>query len=492
MYPTLDFARWKTPPMPHQIEAVQWVLADSEPGRKDPVAALYHTMGVGKSKMVIDAAGELFLAGEVDTVVVFCPAAVRFNWADSDLGQVAQHSWVPTRCQVLKETSDLVPDDYQALTWVVVSYDWARSRQGAAKLRQELAGRKLLWVADESQRLQSHSAETTKQCTMLRRELKGRAVLLSGTPMGNRYILSLYSQMQFLSPEVLRYQNFFHFRARHCLMGGHHHKQVLKYFDTDLITRQLRPYVLRRTEFAQLPPKGYQVLEVPLNPGTWQLYKQMRDDMVAWLGSQPEDTSVAVNGLVRLVRLAQLTSGLIGGVNGDEERLLSTEKQDFVLGWLREHQAVEGDRRVVIWSRFRAEGARLRRELESMGRRVFALVGGQPEREREAALREFQAGAEPAQADLVGQPQAGGVGVELPAADTELFISNVESLIDRQQAEDRLRRLNQKAKHINVLDVLATGPAGQRTIDHTIYGRLRSGQELHSMTYNQWRKSLME
>lgn len=488
----MNVDRWKTRPMPHQVEGVQWILNDSEPGRKESVAALFDIMGSGKSKQVVDAAGELFLAKEIDTVCVFCPAAVRFNWADSELGQVAQHSWVPTRCQVLRDMQDFVPDGTDALNWVVVSYDWARSRQGAAKLRHELAGRKLLWVADESQRLQAHSAETTKQCTMLRRELKGRAINLSGTPMGNRYILSLYSQMQFLSPEILRYQNFFHFRARHCLMGGHHHKQVLKYFDVDLINRQLKPYVLRRTQFAQLPPKGYQVLEVPLSPGTWALYKQMRDDMVVWLSSKPEDASIAVNGLVRIVRLAQLTSGIIGGVNGDEERLLSTEKQDFVLGWLREHADPEAKRPVVIWARFRPELLRLRRELESIGRRVFTLVGRQPEREREAALREFQAGAPPAQADLVGQPQAGGVGVELPAADTELFISNVHSLIDRQQAEDRLCRLNQKAKHLNVIDILATGPAGQKTIDHAIYSSLKAGHELHNLTMRQWRQSLME
>ena len=477
--------------MSHQVEGAQWLLGP-QPGRTADVAALFDTMGSGKSKQVVDAADELFLAGEVDTVVIVCPAAVRFNWADQELGQVSQHSWVPTRCQVLSSIKDMVPDDHLVLTWVVVSYEWARSIQGAAKLRQELKGRRLLWVADESHRLQSHSAETTKQLTHLRRELGGRAVLLSGTPMGNRYILSLYSQMQFLSPEILRYANFYHYRARHCVMGGHHHKQVLKYLDTDLIARQLRPYVLRRTEFAQLPKKGYQVLEVPLSSGTWVLYKQMRDAMVAWLSSQPEDSSVAQNGLVRLLRLAQLTSGFIGGFDDNEAREVSQEKQAFLLGWLREHEELEGQGKVVIWVRFRPELFRLRRGLESLGRRVFAIYGGQPEPEREAAQREFAAGAEPGQADLVGQPQAGGVGLNLPAADLELFISNVHALIDREQAEDRLRRVDRVNKHINVIDLLATGPQGQRTIDHQLYQSLRSGRELHTQTMRQWRKSLME
>lgn len=475
---------WATRPMPHQVEGVQHLL-------QQPSAALFDRMGSGKSKQVVDAACELFLVGQVDTVLVLCPAAVRFNWADPDLGQVAKHAWVPTVCQVVSSQQDFVAQNPAALTWVVVSYEWAKSRVGLAKLREELKGRSLLMVADESHRLQSHKSQTTVELTKLRDELKGRGVLLSGTPMGNRYILSLWGQLRFLDKRILPYQNFYHFRARHCVMGGYHNKQVLKYHDTELLDRQLAPYVLRRSAM-KLPSKTYSVFEVPLSPRTWKLYRQMRDDLVAWLSSKPGDSSVALNGLTQVLRLAQLTSGILGGFEDHGAREVSTEKQDFLLRWFSELKGLEEPVRFVVWARFRPEMFRLRRELAKLGIREYGLYGGQPKQERDAAVREFQAGSSTTEAVLVGQTEAGGTGLNLPTAHREVFLSHVHALLGRQQAEDRLVRLDSQFEGVQVWDVLATGPNGEKTVDHQIYKNLQAGRELHELTMSQWRSQLLE
>ena len=480
----------RTPPLPHQVDGTAWIKGPV-PGRVAPAAALFDIMGSGKSKQVVDAACELFEVKEINTVVVFCPAAVKFSWADPDLGQVAQHGWVPTVVVELKSEGDFVPDTPGALTWVVVSYDWARSKRGLEKLRQELQGRKLLMVADESHRLGNHRAETTRVLTDLRDSLGGRGVLLSGTPMTNRYVLSLYSQFRWLDKRILPFQNFYHFRARFCQLGGPHNRVVLRYFDLDFLDRLLRPYVLRRTD-VKLPKKTYQQFEVPLTPATWKLYREMRDEMVAWLSDQPGDQSVAVNGFEKILRLAQLTSGILGGLDGEDAREISAEKNDFLLGWFRELKDLEEPVRFVVWCRFRPELPRLLRGVAALGIRGFRLAGGQSPREREEAIREFQQGDPGADAVLAAQPQAGGAGLNFSKCHREVFVSHVHALLDRQQAEDRLSRLDSVDQNLQIWDLLATGPAGQKTIDHLILKNMRAGVELHRLTMAQWRKSLTE
>ena len=486
----IDPTKWKTAPLPHQTDGVRWIV-EPQPGRQADVSALFDVMGSGKSKQVVDAACELYQAGEINTVVIFCPAAVRFGWADLELGQIATHGWVPSTCQVLKSVDDFVPNlrKEDGLSWVAISYEWARSKTGLEKLWLELTGRKIFWIVDESHRLQTHNSTTTKELTKLHDELGGRAVELSGTPMGNRYILSLWGQMRFLSKKILPYENFYHYRARYCQMGGFQNKKVVKYFDTDQLTRLLKPYVLRRTN-VKLPMKTYKVFEVPLSNETWKTYKQLRDDAVALLSEQPQDRLLTTNAMVQLLRLTQLTSGLIGGLDGEHARLISTEKQDWLLNWLDELREQEESARVVVWCRWRDEVPRLSYALNQTHIKNMKLVGGQSERERETTLRELKEGF--GDVVVIGQPQAGGSGVNAPTFRRQVFLSHVEALLDRQQAEDRLVRTDSTFAGVEVIDVLATGPQGQQTVDHKIYRNVRAGISMHTMTMAQWRSALKD
>jgi hypothetical protein len=218
----------------------------------------------------------------------------------------------------------------------------------------------------------------------------------------------------------------------------------------------------------------------------------MRDEMVAWLSDQPGDQSVAVNGFEKILRLAQLTSGILGGLDGEDAREISAEKNDFLLGWFRELKDLEEPVRFVVWCRFRPELPRLLRGVAALGIRGFRLAGGQSPREREEAIREFQQGDPGADAVLAAQPQAGGAGLNFSKCHREVFVSHVHALLDRQQAEDRLSRLDSVDQNLQIWDLLATGPAGQKTIDHLILKNMRAGVELHRLTMAQWRKSLTE
>lgn len=486
-------ARWKTTPTPDQVLGTE-LLCSRE------ACALFDTMGFGKSKQLIDAAGELYLQQEIDTVLLSCPASLKFNWVDPELGQLAQHSWVDTEVHEFV-SEDTVILSQGGLLWVVVSYELGArgttsSKSGTALGRvlelvvNELQDRRVLYAADESHWLKNHKSLQTRAWTELRRQLARRAVIMTGTPMGNGYLLDLFSQYYLLNPKILNYQNYYHMRARHCWMGGWQNKQIWRWYDPEVVMEKTQPYTLRRTRIEGLEEKRREIHTVPLTLGSWLRYKQMRDECLVWLSST--EASVAEHAFTRVLRLSQLTSGLLGGVDDTGEmRELSQEKVDHLVGWLRELEDHQESTRFILWCRFRQEIHRLCRVLQALGRRVFPLLGGQPGREREAALREFMEGDPGAPALLVAQIQAGGLGNSYHrTCSRAFFVSNGTSLIARAQAEDRIWRRGQQ-NTCCYWDLLATGPQGQRTIDHTSLTFLRRGIDLNQVTAAQWREELM-
>ena len=92
---------------------------------------------------------------------------------------------------------------------------------------------------------------------------------------------------------------------------------------------------------------------------------------------------------------------------------------------------------------------------------------------------------------LIAQPHAGGHGLNLVAASEAIYLSNDFALGIRLQSEDRCHRPGQVNK-VLYTDVLATGPAGQKTIDHAIFKALRAKKSVADMTCSEWRKELSD
>lgn len=90
---------------------------------------------------------------------------------------------------------------------------------------------------------------------------------------------------------------------------------------------------------------------------------------------------------------------------------------------------------------------------------------------------------------LLAQPHAGGHGLNLQVASEAIYLSNDWSWGVRAQSEDRAHRSGQ-TKNLLIMDVIATGPKGQPTIDSVILKALRDKQDLATFTCAMWRKEL--
>lgn len=507
----LDVSKFKTPAFAHQIEGVKLLL-------RHPAFAIFDEMGAGKSKQVIDTACVLANGDKIDTVVVLAPASVRSVWLDAETGEIRKHAWIPSR--VLEFHSprggtrwrEIWRHGERRLTWIVTNYEFIRSETNRSWLLKGLEDKKTFLVLDESSYVKNRASKQTHAAGKVRQRCS-RVVLLNGTPVSNSP-LDLWAQMMILDQRILgnRFKNFYQFKYHYAIMGGWHEKQVLGYKNLEELQQLVAPYAVRRlkADCLDLPPKLFTVREVALREETWKIYQTLRRHALVALTEAEE--KLEPNAAVRIVRLAQLTSGIIGGLSVDpageldfvEEGELSTdpnveltkdvsrEKLDWVLAYLKEETSAKS---VIVWCRFRRERERLAKELRDDRHSpwsVAEIYGGQAPASRSAALALMKPTNTTAErVVLVAQPKAGGFGLDLTRATEAVYLSNDFSLTTRLQSIDRPHRPGQQHA-VTYVDVLATGPKGQRTIDHTIRRALGKMENLAAWTASVWRRALSE
>jgi SNF2 family DNA or RNA helicase len=510
--------------------------------------------------------------------LIIAPASVRAVWFDPELGELKKHLWDSTPAVITEyharrrswETEASKNDKSNKLHIFITNFEFVRSKHRLEALLPFCTAKTLL-VLDEASAVKGYKTAQTKACMKLRQRC-GRVVLLNGTPIANSP-LDMFSQGNLLDPRILATKSYFHFRARYALMGGWMQKAIVGFQNLEDMQARFKPYVLRRlkSECLDLPEKLPPVtLTATLTSETWKIYKQMRDDMIAWLSAST--VAVSMQAGVKAMRLSQITAGFLGGVedaepddllfddSDDSERPewlskyqsdattgdklnrsnvtrpptnptqeIGREKLNLFLEWLDDRLVEDPNLKLLAWCRFRPEVARLLKELDELihvmpnlktpeaianwkndpKRRiqVGAIWGGQTkdrfkmvngERilvkmgERNEALRLLDPRTMPeGPVIVVGTPASGSMGINLSGAHTVIYISNDFSLKNYLQSADRVHRPGQ-VHAVSYTEMIATGPDGQKTVDHTIIKALRNKENIATWTTSAWIAALQD
>lgn len=316
--------------------------------------------------------------------------------------------------------------------------------------------------------------------------------------------------------------------------------RVTSWTNLDDLARRFAPWTVRRlqADCLDLPPKLDPVtVSVALDDEEWRHYRSMRDKLVAWLldGRVATASSAAIKSL----RLSQITSGFLSGIEDalpidpaaafltewgelvdgrtwaevDEIREeaagepkpkrtpevleIGRSKLDVTLRFLREKLETLPNFKAVVWVRFRPELARMIREFEKMqadfaGLEVAQIHGAQKRAARQRALRLLKPETSPAAPILVGGTfGTGSYGLDFTASHTSLAASYDASLGKFLQSADRVYGPGQE-EPVAYFDVVATGPKGQKTIDHHLVGLRRENKSIADWTTDHWVKLLTE
>lgn len=513
----LNPTRYKLPPYKHQLQGVKTLLTH-------PTYALFWKMRTGKTKTIIDTACELFEAGQIDTVLIVAPAQVRDIWTEKEFGEIKTHDWSGAKTYVYREYNSLFLP-FGKPCYVAASVEFLRQAGPRNNypmvddLLAALGGRRVWFVYDEASTLGDWKSNNTKAMIELRQgDPIKRATILDGTPRGNSH-LSFYSKFKVLNKEILGCKTFYHFRARYSEMVKVPHKwvvdpetkerkvvathcEVVKEKNGEDFARRTAPYCqFLEQDVLDMPKKVPGILTVAMNEKAWKIYTQMRDEMVAEF-----DTGVAsvAHAAVKCVRLAQLCAGFLGGVQEfsktifdgfsptfDVTEPITTEVHnaptEMLMGWLKLRLAEDRNFKAVIWSRFVPEIERLVARLDEADIVYGFKYGDGVDYHNELhPLSKYEGPY-----ILVCQPQAAQYGNNFSKARTSLFLSQDYNRVTRAQAAERVQA-HGAGETTSEIDVVVTGPRGQKTVVHDIIHSVREREDAEKRTAAEWKRVLLE
>ncbi|MFT5760276.1 MAG: superfamily II DNA or RNA helicase, partial [Alteromonadaceae bacterium] len=287
-------------------------------------------------------------------------------------------------------------------------------------------------ILDEAHYIKNTKTKLYQAFMSLKAEHK---LCLTGTPMEN-HLGEFWAQFNFLLPGFLGGQRQFTklFRTPIEKHGELERKQLLN--------QRIKPFILRRTKdkiATELPPKTEIVQKLRIEGKQAELYESVRlamdsrlKDIIADKGLKRSQIEV----LDALLKLRQVCN---------HPKLLSLEgakkvnqsaKLDYLMETLPEQ--IDEGRKILIFSQFTSMLALIEDELVAEGIDFVKLTGATTKRQE--VVDKFQRGEVPV---FLISLRAGGVGLNLTAADTVIHFDPWWNPAVENQATDRAYRIGQ-------------------------------------------------
>lgn len=342
--------RFKTPPMKHQRKCwdISWQLE---------YFAVLMEQGTGKTKVIIDTAGALFLAGLIDCLIAIGPneGDVPDNWID----QIAEHlpSNIDRRALRISSGHQTVidkrkmeqiakPGNTGGLNIVTTNIEAIRKGSPIFNYLLKLCrDKRVLLVIDESTRIKAKQAAQTKGALKLAANANYRRIATGlMNPQGP---LDSWSQMEFLKPGLLGFDSFTAFRSHYCAMLPPEHglvrhiaekkaariqdpgkraeyvtkmKGIIQlparnaaglpiYKNQDDLAKRIAKVSFRvlKEDCLDLPPKVYNKRYVDLTPKQREIYDQVKRELIAeFVHNGRIVTMTPQLTITRLLRLQQI------------------------------------------------------------------------------------------------------------------------------------------------------------------------------------------
>ena len=287
-------------------------------------------------------------------------------------------------------------------------------------------------ILDEAQNIKNARSKTSQVIF----KLKARHRLcMTGTPMEN-HLGELWSLFHFLMPGFLGTQDRFNrlFRSPIEKQGDYDRQQQLH--------KRIKPFMLRRTKemvATELPEKTEMIRTVPLSGKQRDLYETVRLAMDEKVREEISKKGLARSQIMILDALLKLRQTCC------DPRLLSLSKAKDVhvsakLEMLMEMvpEMIEEGRKIIIFSQFVKMLGFIEEEINKLNI-PYAKLTGQT-RNRDDVIMSFQEGD--ALIFLISL-KAGGVGLNLTAADTVIHYDPWWNPAVERQATDRAYRIGQ-------------------------------------------------
>lgn len=400
-------------------------------------------MGLGKTLQVIAHVLAQKEAGRGGCTLVVCPASLVYNW----MSEISRFAPGLATVAVLgtKAARRVLIGGHEGADVLVTSYDLLRRDV------EEYAPLHLSRVVlDEAQYIKNPKAQVTRAVKCLDADVR---LALTGTPIENR-LAELWSIFDFLMPGYLGTRDQFAKRYEGPVEAGEHDGRRL-------LRCAIGPFVLRRLKsevLADLPEKTESVVYSQMSPRQRKLYLATQDRLALQVQHMdkggprgPERLKV----LAELTRLRQICCDprlCLDGYEGGSAKLETC--LELV------SQARDAGHRVLVFSQFASMLDLIGQRLSAAHVTWFQLTGRTSKEARERLVRRFQAG----EADVfLVSLKAGGVGLNLTAADVVIHYDPWWNVAAQDQATDRAYRIGQR-RDVSVMRLVVEGTVEEKIV----------------------------
>lgn len=359
-------------------------------------------------------------------VLIVAPTSVIFNWANEIEKFTPQLSYKVLHGTKRKEFFD-AQDCFTNVNIVITSY---------ALIVKDLAfyqEQKFYYlILDEAHYIKNTKTKLYKSFLELTSQHK---LCLTGTPMEN-HLGEFWAQFNFLLPGFLGGQKQFTKLFRTPIEK--HGEQARK----ALLNQRIRPFLLRRTKAkiaTELPPKTEIIQTLRIEGKQAELYETVRlamderlKEIIASKGLKRSQIEI-LDALLKLRQVCNHPKLL--SLKG-AQKINQSAKLDYLMETLPEQ--IDEGRKILIFSQFTSMLALIEEELTAENIAYVKLTGSTTN--RQAVVDKFQQGEVPV---FLISLRAGGVGLNLTAADTVIHFDPWWNPAVENQATDRAHRIGQ-------------------------------------------------
>jgi len=423
----------------YQRDGLRWMNALAEAGTGGVLA---DDMGLGKTLQLITHLLALKESGQLDApALVVVPTSLVPNWVSEvarfapSLRLLALHG--PQRAETFTRMAE---NDVILTTYALLP------RDVEALKKQPFS----LVVLDEAQQVKNPRTQARRALLALKIP---RCLCLTGTPLEN-HLGELWSQIDLAVPGLLGDEGAFrrHYRA-----------PIEKHQDTavqERLNRRIAPFILRRTKAqvaSELPAKTEITRRVVMESRQRDLYESLRLSLAEELREVIAQRGIAHSGIVVLDALLKLRQVCcdprlvkLEAARGVRESAKFELLMDMLPALLAE------GRRVLLFSQFTEMLKLIASELDRRRLSYVTLTG--ETRDRAEPVQRFQDGEVPL---FLLSLKAGGVGLNLTAADTVIHYDPWWNPAAEAQASDRAHRIGQD-KPVFVYRLITAGTVEER------------------------------
>lgn len=420
--------------------------------------ALLWSMRTGKSKVVIDQAAFNWHVEEITAVLIFAPNIAHQNWLLQEFpthcpdnvpweGLIWNANRARTKNKAFMAQFQRVCLGRDKLMVLSVNSESLASKVCRAFLKTFLKYHKgrIFFIADESHQYGAPGSKRTGAGKAARDSAKFKRIL-SGTSIDNSP-MQAYSQFNLLEEAALGFstiddfKNYFGVWKSTKTREGRPYQKFLGPQREDELRERMSKYasVVTREDAGLLRPIDTQ-RRFELTDIQRKAWKALKANPI--MGGKPLD------GGPLMMKLQQISSGFLIDENRVTHELVKpADNPRFILTM---HEAMNSEGKVVIWCRFRYDIIKLSEMFAAQDILFLQMFGDVPQKQKFENLEQLR--DDPAVKGIIGQPQSGGAGVDMRAADTLIWCSHTSDLILRNQASDRASAIGKKA--VDLIDIV--------------------------------------